>query len=72
LAAAGSAYSAAALGLRKLRGDGGGASYLRASLVDLASGDIVWIRQINADDDDPRTPEGAAHLVDALLEHAPL
>jgi hypothetical protein len=71
LAAAGNAYSAAALGLRKLRGGDGG-SYLRASLVDLASGDIVWIRQIDADDDDPRTPDGAARLVDALLEHAPL
>lgn len=73
LAAAGNVYSAAGLGIRKLRG-GGGASYLRASLVDLASGDIVWIRQIDADDDDddPRTPEGARRLVRALLEHAPL
>jgi hypothetical protein len=69
-AAAGNIYSAARLVLRGFRQDG--KSYIRASLVELESGDIVWIREVDADDDDPRTSKGAKRLVDALLEHAPL
>jgi hypothetical protein len=69
-AAAGNIYSAARLALRGFRREG--KSYVRASLVELDSGDIVWIREVDADDDDPRTPKGAKRLVDALLEHAPL
>lgn len=70
-AASGNVLAAARLGVRALRGGGAGLR-LRASLVDLRSGDIIWIKEIEAGDDDPRTAEGAANLVQALLEYAPL
>jgi len=50
---------------------GGSGRRLLGSLVDLHSGDIVWIRQVNGGDD-PRTPEGARRLVRDLLRNSPL
>ena len=69
-AATGNASAAAALGLHALHLGGNGRRML-ASLVDLHSGDIIWIRQLNGSDD-PRTPEGARSLVRALLRNSPL
>lgn len=69
-AAMGNAGAAAALGLHALRLGGNGRRML-ASLVDLDSGDIIWIRQVNGGDD-PRTPEGARRLISDLLRNSPL
>ena len=69
-AATGNASAAAALGLHALHLGGSGRRVL-ASLVDLHSGDIIWIRQVNGGDD-PRTPEGARRLIRDLLRNSPL
>lgn len=68
-AATGNASAAAALGLHALR-LGGDGRRLAASLIDLHSGDIVWIRQVQGGD--PRTPEGAARQLRDLLRNSPL
>jgi len=70
-AATGNALAAAALGFHALRPRVGGPRIL-ASLVDLQSGDIIWIRQIDNGPDDPRTPEGARRLIRALFRNSPL
>lgn len=69
-AATGNLGAAAALGLHALH-LGGGGRRMAASLVDLHSGDIVWIRRVNGGDD-PRTQEGAARLLRDLLKDSPL
>lgn len=68
-AVSGDVFAAATLGLRATRRNRG--PRLRASLVDLMSGDIVWLRELDARGD-PRKVEDAQGLVAKLLEHAPL
>jgi len=68
-AATGNVGAAASLGLHALR-LGGGGRRMAASLIDLRSGDIVWIRQVSGGD--PRTPEGAARLLRDLFRNSPL
>jgi hypothetical protein len=70
-AATGNAAAAAALGFHALRPRAGGPRIL-ASLVDLQSGDIIWIRQMDDAGNDPRTPEGARRLIRALFRNSPL
>ena len=68
-ALSGDIFAAATLGLRATRK--ANRPIIRFSLVDLISGDITWLRELDAEDD-PRTAEGAASIVAELLEHAPL
>ncbi len=69
-AAIGNVGAAASLGLHAF-GLGGGGRRMAASLVDLHSGDIIWIRQID-NGADPRSPEGAQRLIGDLLRHSPV
>jgi hypothetical protein len=47
---------------------GGGAQIAFASLVDLRSGELVWFKRLLSDDGDIRTPEGAAQMLERLLD----
>jgi hypothetical protein len=50
----------------------GGGQAVRASMVDLQTGEIVWFNVAIAGQNDMREPAGAAALVTELLETAPL
>lgn len=51
---------------------GGGQQFGYASLVDLKSGNIVWFNFNAKASGDIRTPEGAATMIDGLLQSMPL
>lgn len=47
---------------------GGGQQLAYASLVDLRTGDVVWFNLLQSQQGDIRTPEGAAKMVERLLD----
>ncbi len=50
-----------------------GSQAVYASLVDLRTGNVIWFNTvIAAPDQDMRTPQGAAELVEVLMKDAPL
>jgi hypothetical protein len=71
-AAGGNIVAAATLGMRFVRGEANGA-LLRAGLLDLTTGGLIWIREITAEEnDDLRVREGAERVLANLLEYSPL
>ena len=49
-------------------GVGGGQQLAYASLVDLETGEVVWFNLLQSQQGDIRTPEGAAKMVERLLD----
>ena len=49
-------------------GVGGGQQQAYASLVDLRTGEVVWFNLLQSQQGDIRTPEGAAKMVERLLD----
>lgn len=70
-AALGNPGAAAALGIHAFHPSASGRR-IAASLIDLHTGDIIWIRQADAGRNDPRSAQGARRLLGALLRNSPL